>query len=83
MRTPDLDRARSEKKRTLDEFLALYNASLPPAFPAASTALLEEFRTSHKSLFPVGSRWTLDRHRKEVMDWLNARRFATEAAAQS
>lgn len=83
MRTPDLDRARSEKKRTLDEFLTLYNASLPAGFPSASVALLEEFRTGHKNLFPAGSRWTLDRHRKEVMDWLNARRFISEASAHN
>lgn len=83
MRTPDLDRARSEKKRTLDEFLALYNASLPETFPAATASLLEEFRTGHKSLFPAGSRWTLDRHRKEVMDWLNARKFISEAPASN
>ena len=72
MRTPDLDRARSEKNRSLAEFLTLYNENLPIAFPRASTALLEEFRTAHKGLFARNSQWSLDQHRKKVMDWLRS-----------
>lgn len=71
MRTPDLDRARSEKKRSLAEFLALYNENLPAAFPRASAELLSQFRTIHTGLFaPRGNVWSLDQHRRKVMDWL-------------
>lgn len=71
MRTPDLDRERSEKKRSLVDFLALYNENLPEAFPKASTGLLEEFRSIHKALFSRGGNvWSLDQHRRKVMDWL-------------
>ena len=72
MRTPDLDRARSEKTRTLAGFLEEYNEHLPASFPRASAALLKEFRTAHQSLFKTGV-WSLDLHRKKVMDWLRGR----------
>ena len=70
MKTPDEDRIRSECKRSLAEFLKLYNENLPPQFPRATTALLTEFRKTHRSLFS-GSSWSLDQHRKKVMDWLS------------
>ena len=73
MKGPDLDRQRSEKSRSLGEFLKLYNESLPLAFPRASTSLLEDFRSAHANLFKSNSVWSLDLHRKKVMDWLRAR----------
>ncbi len=72
MRTPDYDRIRSEKKRTLPEFVDLYNEDLPETFPRASTGLLQEFKKGHASLFSPGKGWTLDQHRRKVMDWLRA-----------
>lgn len=72
MRTPDHDRIRSEKKRTLPEFVELYNEDLPQTFPRASTDLLKEFKKGHTSLFQSGKGWTLDQHRRKVMDWLRA-----------
>ncbi len=74
MRTPDLDRARSEKKRTLLDFMASYNENLPVIFPRASEELLKEFRSGHAGLFPSGNGWTLDQHRRKVMDWLRSRK---------
>lgn len=73
MRTPDLDRARSEKTRSLAEFLQEYNEHLPAAFPRASAELLEEFRHAHSALFKSPKAWSLDIHRKKVMDWLRSR----------
>jgi len=73
MRTPDLDRARSEKKRTLLDFVAQYNENLPSIFPRASEELLKEFKTGHTGLFPAGKGWSLDQHRRKVMDWLRSR----------
>ncbi|MFZ1987640.1 MAG: hypothetical protein WAV21_01230 [Minisyncoccia bacterium] len=74
MRTPDRDRERSEKKRSLAEFLTLYNENLPLAFPRASAAHLEEFKTAHSGLFVRANEWSLDQHRKKVMDWLGSRK---------
>lgn len=74
MRTPDHDRERSEKKRTLSDFAVLYNENLPATFPRVSEDLLKEFRSGHSGLFPVGKGWTLDQHRRKVMDWLRSRK---------
>ena len=81
MKTPDLDRIRSEESRTLDSFLIEYNTNLPEGFPPASLALLTEFQTAYPGLFKAGSAfWSLGQHRKHVMDWLaaKARRSAQE-----
>jgi len=70
MKLPDLDRARSEKALSLPEFLRSYNEGLPTAFPKASLPLLREFRKAHTGLFKATDVWSLDQHRKKVMDWL-------------
>ncbi len=72
MRTPDLDRERSEEKRTLADFLKSYNENLPDAFPRATEAILKEFKKGHPGLFVSGGKWSLDQHRKKVMDWLGS-----------
>ncbi|MDB5195321.1 MAG: hypothetical protein JWO84_505 [Parcubacteria group bacterium] len=72
MKLPDLDRLRSEKPCSLADFLKIYNADLPVTFPRASKALLEEFKETHASFFKTED-WSLDVHRKKVMDWLPAR----------
>lgn len=72
MKLPDLDRLRCETQCTLADFLKLYNQDLPEAFPRASKALLEEFKETHTSFFKTDE-WSLDVHRKKVMDWLPAR----------
>lgn len=73
MRTPDLDRARSELSRSRAEFLKLYNENLPTTFPRATNTLLEEFENDHTNLFKTVGNWSLDIHRKKVMDWLRSR----------
>lgn len=76
MRTPDLDRARSEQSRPFAEFLRLYNENLPTAFPQATAPLLKEFRLANPNLFKAGGDWSLDQHRKKVMDWLRSHAVA-------
>jgi hypothetical protein len=69
MKGRDLDKERSEKPHTLLEFLHLYNENLPRAFPPASVSLLTQFKNGHPSFFKSGA-WSLEQHRKRVMDWL-------------
>lgn len=73
MRGPDLDRERCERKLSLAQFLVSYNEGLPSEFPRATQSLLKEFNTSHPDLFKTGNVWSLDQHRKRVMDWLPSR----------
>jgi hypothetical protein len=73
MKLPDVDRIRSEELVSIKDFLKSYNKDLPSIFPAVSMPLLKEFRQTHLSLFTHGEMWSLDQHRKKVMDWLPSR----------
>jgi len=73
MRTRDFDKERSEQSHSLADFLNVYNENLSPAFPRASIALLKEFKNTHQNLFKSNGVWSLDLHRKKVMDWLHPR----------
>ncbi len=68
---PDLEKERSEKKYTLADFSALYNENLPKSFPQATPTNLKVFKKTYPDLFKDGDcTWSLDRHRKKLMDWL-------------
>jgi len=69
MKTPDLDRERSERKLSLTDFLKSYNKDLPDGFPPASLPVLREFRKTYSGLFKGENTWSLDKHRKKFMDW--------------
>jgi hypothetical protein len=73
MKLPDTDRLRSEKLLSFSDFLKTYNKDLPLEFPHASLALLREFKKTHEALFKGDNLWSLDQHRKKVMDWLTSR----------
>jgi len=73
MKLPDLDKIRSEKSLSFSQFLKSYNEDLPAGFPQASLPLLREFKKEHITLFKGENVWSLDQHRKKVMDWLVSR----------
>jgi len=52
------------------EFLKSYNENIPTGYTRASSAHLKEFKEEHPSLFKQGDLWSLDQHRKKLMDWL-------------
>ncbi|MBI4132580.1 MAG: hypothetical protein HY473_00565 [Candidatus Sungbacteria bacterium] len=58
---------------TLSIFMASYNQNLPQGFPRASVKALQEFQVTHPLLFKRGDEWSIDRHRKRLMDWLSSR----------
>ena len=70
MKTPKVAVTETEVRISLADFLKYYNSSIPEQFPRATTQLLEEFKESHASFFRKGSSWSIDDHRKRVMDWL-------------
>jgi hypothetical protein len=59
-----------EMQISLKEFLAAYNKNAPADFPKVSEEQLKRFKSEHASFFKDGVHWSLDRHRKRVMDWL-------------
>lgn len=54
----------------VSEFLESYNKNMPTGWPRATSALLQKFRVEHSALFTHGDMWSLDQHRKKLMDWL-------------
>ena len=72
MRKFDEDLKVSELQISLLDFLISYNQNIPTSFPQASVALLQKFKDTHSMLFTKSDLWSLDRHRKKVMDWIPA-----------
>jgi hypothetical protein len=60
----------SQIQMTLLDFLESYNKNMPKSFPLASVQLLKDFKEAHSTLFKNGDSWSLEQHRKKVMDWL-------------
>ena len=63
----------SEMRISLADFLKSYNKGLPIGFPKASTLLLKQFKETHPLFFKHGDLWSLDEHRKKIIDWLPPR----------
>ncbi|OGF62845.1 hypothetical protein A2662_02995 [Candidatus Giovannonibacteria bacterium RIFCSPHIGHO2_01_FULL_45_33] len=55
---------------TLAVFIESYNKSVPEGFPKASVKSLRKFQVSYPALFKNGDDWSIDKHRKKLMDWL-------------
>ncbi len=67
----DKEKERSGRIRSIHEFVASYNQNLPSRFPQATLAQAKEFQKAFPTLFNDGrDSWSLERHRKKMMDWL-------------
>ncbi len=60
----------SEIQISIGEFVRSYNKNIPEGFPHASESLLKKFKEEHAAFFKHGESWSLDEHRKKIMDWL-------------
>ena len=55
---------------TMTEFLESYNQNMPKDRPLVSLEILQKFKDEHLSLFKNKGLWSLDQHRKRMIDWL-------------
>ncbi len=55
---------------SIGDFLKSYNQNMPVTFPRATLSLLNRFREAHTTLFKHGDLWSLDLHRKKLIEWL-------------
>ena len=55
---------------TIVEFLESYNKNMPESYPHVSLAILQRFKDEHPSLFKSNGFWSLDQHRKRMIEWL-------------
>lgn len=60
----------NEVMLTMPEFLETYNKHMPKGYPHVSLEILQKFKDEHLSLFKNGGLWSLDQHRKRMIDWL-------------
>lgn len=51
-------------------FIENYNKSIPKDFPRATGKALKEFQITHSTLFKKPDDWSIEKHRKRLMDWL-------------
>lgn len=59
-------------KTPMLEFMEAYNRTIPAGFPRATPEALEQFWATHTILFKGKAGWSVDKHRKRVMDWLSS-----------
>jgi hypothetical protein len=71
LRDLEPEKERSERKLSLTTFLKIYNDGLPEQLPHASVSLLKKFKEESPKLFQDGDLWTLDKHRRQFMDWVS------------
>lgn len=53
-----------------ENFIDYYNQNIPDSFPKATKEALAQFQVSHTALFADSKLWTIDKHRRRLMDWL-------------
>ncbi len=52
------------------DFVEYYNRNVPEVFPRATVKAVEKFKETHPTLFKRNGEWTIEKHRKKLMDWL-------------
>jgi hypothetical protein len=60
----------NEAQISVSEFVISYNKTIPAEWPHATIELLQKFKESNVSLFKHGDLWSVDLHRKRIIDWL-------------
>ena len=73
MKTKNIELELNQNRTSLPAFMESYNKSIPVSFPHVSVKILKQFQVLHPILFKHDSGWSIDRHRKRVMDWLPSR----------
>ena len=74
MRRKDDELKLNQNATTLVVFMESYNKSLPSNFSPVSAKELKEFQASCPPLFKNKDEWSIDKHRKRLMDWLPSHR---------
>lgn len=70
MKKRDLVLEANQAVTTMADFIKSYNKSIPESFPHASKAVLKKFQAVHARLFKHPDQWSIELHRKKLMDWL-------------
>jgi len=68
----------NEALTTVIVFMEYYNQNIPPTYPKATEKSLLAFKANYPGLFEKGEAWSIDKHRKRLMDWLPSYKEVTE-----
>lgn len=60
----------NERATSVSVFLEYYNRNIPASYPQATAKALKQFQSAYPSLFENNEEWSIDKHRKRLMDWL-------------
>ena len=60
----------NERVTPVSVFLEYYNQNIPESYPRATPKALEQFQAAYPALFQNNEEWSIDKHRKRLMDWL-------------
>ena len=52
------------------EFMDNFNQNMPAGYPHVTSAILARFKANHLPLFKGSGAWSLDQHRKRMIEWL-------------
>ncbi|MBI2120965.1 MAG: hypothetical protein HYT94_05075 [Parcubacteria group bacterium] len=66
----------NEKTTPIGVFLEYYNRNIPESYPRATVKALKQFQVAYPALFQNNDEWSIDKHRKRLMDWLPSYREA-------
>ncbi|OHB17597.1 MAG: hypothetical protein A2734_01075 [Parcubacteria group bacterium RIFCSPHIGHO2_01_FULL_40_30] len=70
MKSKSNELEQNQAMTSLVVFIENYNKSIPKDFPRATTKALKEFQITHSALFKRPDDWSIEKHRKRLMDWL-------------
>ena len=68
----NLELEQNQVEITLAMFLEFYNNNIPKGFPRASVQSLKTFQDAHATLFKKNGMWSVDKHRKRLIDWASS-----------
>ena len=60
----------NETPLTAAQFMESFNANMPAGYPHVTLKIMEHFKLAHQNLFKKPDVWTLDLHRKRMIEWL-------------
>lgn len=70
MKKKDEELERNKLVTSPDAFIELYNRTVPSGYTRVTIKILNKFRAAHPAIFKYDSGWSIDKHRKRLMDWL-------------
>jgi hypothetical protein len=68
----------NEAGMPLKAFIEYYNRTIPADFTHATEKAMKKFKADRTALFDGDGLWSLDKHRKHVMDFLRSYREIEE-----